>query len=139
MKTARFKIADSYLNLIHEFPLRPIRNQGEYDAAISVVKKLMLRNEDSLDSGENDYLDALVEFTLAYEQKHHRFNFKKHTPLDRLKYLLEQSETTPAGLQKVLGCSQSLISLILSGKRELSKANIKALAAHFKFEPGYLM
>jgi antitoxin component HigA of HigAB toxin-antitoxin module len=35
---------------------------------------------------------------------------------------------------KLLGISQPQASLILSGKRELSKANVKRLAAHFKLD-----
>ena len=62
MKTKKIKRADSYLDLIYEFPLRLIRNH-----------------------------------------------------------------------------SQSLVSMILSGNRELSKGNIKALVLHFKVEPGLFL
>ena len=44
---------------------------------------------------------------------------------------------TPGALAKLLGCSQPLVSLILAGKRELSKANVKKLARHFKLDAGY--
>ena len=44
-----------------------------------------------------------------------------------------------AQLRELLQCSQSLVSLILNGKRELSKDNIRRLANHFKLQPGYFM
>jgi antitoxin component HigA of HigAB toxin-antitoxin module len=54
-----------------------------------------------------------------------------------LKALLESSGTTPATLQAILGASQSMVSMILSGQRELSKKAIVKLANHFKLDPGY--
>jgi HTH-type transcriptional regulator/antitoxin HigA len=140
MKTRKkFEVADSYLKLIHEFPLRPIRNDQEYDAAAAVAQKLYLRDETTLDQGERDYLDALDEFIIAYDNVHYDFGPDARTPLERLQYVLEQSETTPKKLQAILGCSQPLVSMILSGDRELSKENIKSLAAHFKLSADFFL
>ena len=61
------------------------------------------------------------------------------SPRQRLKYLMEQSEMTRNELAAVLRCSQPLVSLILSGKRNLSKENIRKLAAHFKLDTGYFL
>jgi HTH-type transcriptional regulator/antitoxin HigA len=69
-KTGKFPVADSYLKLICEFPLRPIRNDAEYDAAFAVMEKLAVRGEDDLNNGERDYLDPLDEFIAAYDRKH---------------------------------------------------------------------
>jgi HTH-type transcriptional regulator/antitoxin HigA len=140
MKTQKkFEIADSYLKLIHEFPLRPIRSDEEYDAAAAIAQKLYLRDENALDQGEIDYLDALDEFLIKYDEENCDFGEDAGTPLERLQYVLEQSETTPKKLQAILGCSQPLVSMILSGDRELSKENIKALAAHFKLSADFFL
>jgi HTH-type transcriptional regulator/antitoxin HigA len=139
MKTLKFKIADSYLNLIHQFPLRPIRNEKEFNAASAVAQTLYLRDENDLDAGERDYLDALDEFLIKYDEETCDFGKDVGTPFERLQYILEQSETTPKKLQAILGCSQSLVSMILSGHRELSKENIKSLAAHFKLSADYFL
>lgn len=133
------KVADSYLKLIRQFPLRPIRNHGEYDLATSVMEKLAVRGEADLDAGERDYLDALDEFVSIYDQRHFSFPADKRTPLARLKYLLTESRTSPSQLKNVLGCSQSLVSMILTGARELSKENIRALSNHFNVEPGMFL
>jgi HTH-type transcriptional regulator/antitoxin HigA len=125
------KVSDSYLELIHQFPLRPIHDEDEYDAATAVAEKLYLRDEKDLDVGERDYLDALDQFISAYDDQHYSI-MDKRTPLQRLKALLVESKTAPSTLQKILGCSQPLVSMILAGKRELSKENIKALAGHFR-------
>jgi HTH-type transcriptional regulator / antitoxin HigA len=136
MKTRKIKIADSYFALIHQFPLRPIRDDAEYDAAVAVMEKLAVRSEKSLDNGERDYLDALDEFISAFDRK----QFERAdigTPLERLKYILAESETSPTGLKNILGCSQALVSMVLGGERELSKDNIRLLCAYFHLEPSY--
>ncbi len=138
VKTKKFKVADSYLALIHQFPLDPIRNDDEYGAATSVMEQLAVRGEDDLDDGERDYLDALDEFVSAYDRIHVDLD-DNSTPLERLKYILAQSETSPAAMKQILGCSQSLVSMIVNGDRELSKENIRVLAAHFCLDAGYFL
>ncbi len=53
--------------------------------------------------------------------------------------LIEQSGLTAKKFAKLLGCSAMLVSLMLSGKRELSKANVVTLARHFKVDAVYLL
>jgi antitoxin component HigA of HigAB toxin-antitoxin module len=139
LKTKSSAVADSYLKLIMQFPLKPIASHTEYDRAIAVMEKLAVMGEENLDQGQHDYLDGLCEFIMLYDRKHFAFPPDTRTPLQRLKYLLTESETTPAKLQKILGCSQPLVSMILNGSRELSKENIKALAAHFHMQAGYFL
>lgn len=136
-RSARIHVPDSYLKLIHRFPLRMIRNEREYDSAIKVLEELALRGEDDLNEGERDYLDALDELLSLYDQRHFSLGADKRTSLQRLRYLLEQSGTTAGKLKQILDCSQSLVSMILSGQRELSKDNIARLAAHFKLNAGH--
>jgi HTH-type transcriptional regulator/antitoxin HigA len=138
-KTKKRRVADSYLKLIHEFPLRPLRNDGDYESATAVAEKLYLRSEDDLDAGERDYLDALDEFIAAYDRQHFSLGKDDRTPLQRLKYILAESATSPSALREILGCSQSLVSMILSGNRELSKDNIRSLSAHFKVDAGLFL
>ena len=132
---AMLKAPTSYLRLASKFAPRPIANDREYDAAVTMMEKLAVREEDDLDQGELYYLDAISEFIAAYDRRHFQFD-DEQTPLERLKYVLKESETTPAALKEILQCSQPLVSMILSGSRELSKENIRALAAHFKLKPG---
>ena len=138
-KTKKIVVADSYLKLIRQFPLRPLRNGSDYEAAIAVAEKLYVRGEDDLDAGERDYLDGLDEFIAAYDHKHFSLGADDPTPLQRLKYVLSESGTTPTALREILDCSQPLVSMILSGDRELSKDNIRALARHFKVDAGLFL
>ncbi|HTW95664.1 MAG TPA: helix-turn-helix domain-containing protein [Tepidisphaeraceae bacterium] len=137
--TAKFVPSDSYLNLVREFPLRPIRNEAEYKAATAVMEKLAVRGEDGLDGGERDYLDALDEFISAYDRKALTDRPRRGTPRQRLRSLMEDSGTNRRDLERILGCGHSLVSLVLSGKRELSKENVRALARHFRMTADYFL
>jgi len=61
--------SDSYVKLVVEFPLRPLRNDTEFKAAAAVMERLAVRGEDNLDAGERDYLDGLDEFISSYDRK----------------------------------------------------------------------
>ncbi len=132
-------IAKDYLALLQKFSLREIRSDKELERAHAVLRPLFLRGEHDLSAGESDYLGALSVLVHDYEQRRYPIPPDKRTPLQRLKYVLEESQTTPADLIKVLGVSQSLVSLILSGKRELTKSHVLKLAEHFKLDAIYFL
>jgi antitoxin component HigA of HigAB toxin-antitoxin module len=52
---------------------------------------------------------------------------------------MQDTATTPRAMEKILRCSHSLVSLMLSGKRAMSKENIKALAGHFRLSADYFL
>ena len=137
--TAKFMPTDSYFRLVRQFPLRPIRDDEEYKAATAVMERLAVRGEDHLDAGERDYLDGLDEFISGYDRKAFRDRPRRGTPGQRLRALMQDSGTTPQDLQKVLRCGHSLVSLLLGGKRELSKENIRSLAKYFKLSADYFL
>lgn len=123
---------ERYMALIERFPLRPIRDEAQYEAASELLKELTLRYED-LAADEMDYFDALSQFIASYEGQQHRIDVSDVTPLAAVKFLMEQHEMSTADLGRVLG-SRSAASMILSEERELSKAHIRALAAHFSVD-----
>lgn len=132
---AKRLLKDSYFDLVRQFPLVPIRTEAQYDDAVAFLKNLAVRGEDSLDEGEQAYLDALTQFVGDYEERHHRIDVSHLKPLDALKFLLKENGMKPADLGRLLG-NRSLASLILNGKRGLSKTHIRILADRFKVEPG---
>ena len=52
---------------------------------------------------------------------------------------MAQSGMTAKALAKLLNCSPALVSLMLSGKRELSKPNVLTLATPFGIDAVYLL
>ena len=133
-RQANCRPAPAYLALIDIFPLRPLRSERDYDAAVMVLEPLAVRPEGSLHPGEQDYLDTLTMLVEAYDQEHHAFDTEERDPLALLKYMMAESGMTQADLGRLLG-NRSLASLILNGHRRLSKTHIRKLAAHFKVSP----
>ena len=129
--------ADRYLELVRQFPLRPIRTKREYAAATRTMEKLAVRGEDDLNSDEMDYLDVLTDLVEAYDNERCPA-LDEGTPVDRLKALLEESSMTTADLGRLLG-NIGLASQILLGRRQLSKNHIRILSRHFKLNAGYFL
>jgi antitoxin component HigA of HigAB toxin-antitoxin module len=103
------------------------------------MQRLAVRGEDALDQGERDYLDGLDEFISSYDRQAVKNWPRRGTPRSRLRSLLNDTATTARDLERILQCSRSLVSLVLSGKRELSKDNIRALAKHFRLSADYFL
>jgi HTH-type transcriptional regulator/antitoxin HigA len=128
-----------YFKLIHRFPLRVIRSESQYDAAITIVQSLAIRGEANLDPGESDYLDALTSLIESYENAHHAIQPDGLRPHQRLKWLAAQSGLSQAKLAKVLGVRQSLIPLIFRSHRELTLSHVRKLANYFHVTPNYFI
>jgi antitoxin component HigA of HigAB toxin-antitoxin module len=99
----------------------------------------MIKVEAKRTTGEANYLGSLTVLIHHYETCRIPLDAMDKAPLSRLKFLMRESGATASDLQEILQCSQSLVSLILNGKRELSKANIRQLAGHFKIRAGYFI
>jgi HTH-type transcriptional regulator / antitoxin HigA len=123
----------SYLALLGEFPLRPIKDVPEYERAVAIVHRLAL-HESRLDDGEEAYLEVLEELVERYDLAHHRIDLQGITPTQALRMLAEQAAMSVTELGALLG-SKGAASELLSGKRrEPSKAQIARLCARFKVD-----
>ena len=138
IRQANGRLAAGYLALIQSFPLRPLRSEREYEAALTVLDSLAVRPEGSLDPGEQDYFDTLTMLVEAYDREHYVTEMEHCDPLTMLKDLMEGSGMTQAELGRLLG-NRSLASQILLGHRQLSKTHIRKLADHFKVSPALFL
>jgi HTH-type transcriptional regulator / antitoxin HigA len=135
----RERVADDYLELVRRFPLRPIRTRAEYDRAGKILEDLVGRADAGLSPGEGDYTDVLSTLVREYDEKHSsilqdRAAGRRSSPIEMLKFLMEQHGMNTVSLGKLVGGSGQA-SMILRGKRQLSKANIRTLAKHFHVSP----
>ena len=126
---------DDYLEMVMTFPLKALRNGQQHAGAVKLLTRLLGRPNNRLTAGERDYADVLGRLIRDYDERKHTFVRRKHTPLGFLRFLMRENGMTTADLGKVLG-NKTAVSLVLNGKRELSKAHIRRLAARFKVEPG---
>jgi HTH-type transcriptional regulator/antitoxin HigA len=137
MTTTKLKFAEmprDYADLVAMHSPRPLHNDVDEQNIEEIVNEMAGHK---LTADQEDYLNLLSDLLLKYQTERHPRLRSRRTPAQRLDYLMQQSETTPTQLAKILGCSQPLVSLVLGGKRELSKANMKKLARHFKLGVEY--
>jgi HTH-type transcriptional regulator/antitoxin HigA len=124
--------ADAYFELVRRFPLRVVRDDKELDRAVKMVDELIDR--DDLDSGEQDYLDALSTFVEKYEAE--RFPTPVVGGARMLRHLMEARGISQAELARDTEIAESTISQVLSGKRHLSRGHIGKLARYFAVDQG---
>ena len=133
--TAAAALPKSYLALLGEFPLRPIRSVSEYDRAVRIVHRLA-RREGKLNAGEEAYLEVLESVIERYDRVHTSMERDDVSPTRVLRMLVAQSGMSVTDLGKQLG-SKGSASELLSGKlKEPSKAQIAKLCAGFKVDAG---
>jgi len=112
--------------------LKPIRNNAQYEDALARVYALMQKDlkPESKDSDELEILSILIK---EYEQEHYPVH--NPSPLEAIKFRLEQMGMSEAELSDILGY-RSRKSEILSGKRKLSLSMIRKLneILHFPAE-----
>jgi len=121
-------LSESYLALIREFPLRPLRSEADLDAAIAMTHKLI--DKKGRDAGEEDYLEVLAGLIHAYEAEVDPL--PELDPVAALRFLLETNGITQAQLAEETGLAMATISEILNGKRRISAKARESLAKRFK-------
>jgi HTH-type transcriptional regulator/antitoxin HigA len=122
-----------YMNLIRQFPLRPLRGKADIEAATKLLDRLMLRED--LDPGEEDYARVLVALVEEYETIHDPL-LTDATGADVLRELLSEHGLKQADLAKILGVGPSAASMILGGDRPITADHARKLAARFGIGAG---
>ena len=105
-----------------------IKTEEENDRAILLVEKL-LEKGDKISIEENTLLDLLWGLIADFEEKF--YQPRDASPQEVLLELMNAHGLKQTDLVSVLG-SKSRVSEVLSGKRELSKSQIKSLSEFFK-------
>ena len=134
----RRRVGKRYMELFSRFPIRPIRDAKEYEAAVEVIDELAVRDERSLSPDEQDYLGALARLIEAYDAEHYRLDTSSLRPAQLLKFLMEQRGMSFSQLVEVLG-SKAAASYLLNGTRTPSRAQCFKLGEHFAVDPGLFL
>jgi HTH-type transcriptional regulator/antitoxin HigA len=103
-----------------------IETEAEYKRMLDQLDRLW---DKDLTREESRLFDLLVRLIQDYEDRNYP-PLDAATPLDMLKHLMEARDVAPKDLWEPLG-SKGATSEILSGKRGVSKAQAKRLAAFF--------
>lgn len=130
MNTALKKTIEhwSYLQPYMHVP----RNEAEYEEMLALVEKLM---EALRSAKKNENLASLLKLVAKNieEYEMHRYPKKHMTPIDVLKFLMEEHGLGQGDLPEI--GSQSLVSKILNGERQLTVEHIQKLSKRFGVSP----
>lgn len=102
--------------------IKPIKNEQDYDL---VLKKMETVFHAKPNTPEGDLLEVLSMLLHEYEQKHYKI--ESLTPIEALKYEMEEQGLTQNSLAQRFGMSKSTISEILNGKKQMSVKFLKYL------------
>ena len=121
---------DKYLELLQQFPPRPIHSEAELVATQEVIDSLL--DQPQLTSEEQDYLNVLG--SLVYEYEQNQEPIPDIYGVELLKVLLEERGLRQKDLVSIFR-TESIISDILQGKRKLTARHIQELADFFNLSP----
>jgi HTH-type transcriptional regulator / antitoxin HigA len=121
--------AQRYAELLATVLPKPIETEAENERALEIVNRLMSKGEKRLTSEERWLLRMVVRLIEDFEER--AYPIDEAPPRAVLKMLMEDRGLKQIDLAPLFG-GRSRISDVLSGKREISKAQAKALSAFFK-------
>ena len=104
--------------------IKPIRSDGDYEAALGRISALM---DAVADSPEGEELDVLVDLVDRYEGR--QVPMGDPDPVAAIEFRMEQAGLRPAHLAPFIG-SRARVSEVLSGKRAITPPMARALHAH---------
>jgi len=105
----------------------PISSEEEYDQLVGLAGQLIGKGE-TLSPEEGKLLELLGILVADYDERHYPLG--ENDPVTTLKELMDFRDLQPKDLWSVLG-SKGAVSEILNGKRAISKAQARKLAAFF--------
>lgn len=113
---------------------RPIRSNKEYEVYLRRIERLM--QKPSRSAAESQFLELLSILVERYEEEH--YPIEASEPRIALRELMTANDVSQSEIARLLG-SSGVTSEILSGKRELSKNQIKKLSQRFGVSPALFL
>uniref|UniRef100_Q01YH3 HTH cro/C1-type domain-containing protein n=1 Tax=Solibacter usitatus (strain Ellin6076) TaxID=234267 RepID=Q01YH3_SOLUE len=120
--------ASKYRELLNDTLPLVIHDEAEYQRLLHGAGKLMEKVDDETTEEEGRLLEMLSMLIEEYEDRVHPL--PATSPHKMLQHLLQEKGLRPSGLWDLI--PKSRVSEILSGRRSISKAQAKKLAARFK-------
>jgi HTH-type transcriptional regulator/antitoxin HigA len=124
-------MSPAYAALLARVPPKVIRTEEENARYADALYELENRRR-KLTAAERELADLLTLLIEDFEEKHYRL--PKATPVEILQFLMEQYGLKQKDLVEVFG-ARSIVSEVLSGKREMNKEHIRRLSVRFHVSP----
>jgi HTH-type transcriptional regulator / antitoxin HigA len=122
---------DTYADLLVQYRPKVIASEAENDAAIELAEALA--HHDPKSPEEQALLDLLITLIEKFENEHYLIPVS--SPLNMLKHLMEARSLKQEDLVGIIG-SRGVVSEVVNGKRDISKAQAKSLANYFNVDVG---
>lgn len=123
-----------YAELLSARRPHAIRTKRAYDSAMREVEQLVMRGQ-RRSAAETEYYRILCVLVADYERRAGADRWPKLTPVEALHELMALKDISQAKVAETLG-DRAAASSILNGRRQVSKAQAKKLAALFDVEVG---
>src|SRR5437879_3751178 len=107
-----------------------VTSEAQNERYISVL--LELEKKGRLSAKEREFAELLTVLIEAYEEEH--YPIRAASPVEVLLQLMEANNLKQKDLAPLLG-SESVVSEVLRGKRELNKHHIERLSKRFGVSP----
>lgn len=128
--TSGSRSSSAYIELLKTFPPRPISSEEELIATQNVIDSTIDRG--TLTPDEQDYLNVLGSLVHEYEQKHE--SIPDLHGVELLKALLDEFGLRQKDLVPIFK-TESIVSAVLNGQRQLTADHIRKLAEFFHISP----
>ncbi len=115
--------------------IAPIREEEHYAKMMQLADSLVDTIGDAEQHPLLDLLDLISELIRNYDAQH--YAVPDASPRTVLAFLMDQHGLTQSDLPEV--GNQSVISMLLSGTRQLNVRQINALAKRFGIQPGVFL
>ena len=120
----------TYIDLLNEFPPRPIRSDRDLIAVQKIVDTLI--DAEQLNPDGQEYLNLLGIIISEYEDKN--VKFPDIYGVELLKVLIEEWDLKQKELVPIFK-TESIVSEVINGHRQLTIEHIQKLALFFHVSP----
>lgn len=115
--------------------IAPIRDEAHYEKMVQLADTLVEAIGSAKKHPLLDLLDLVSELIRAYDAEH--YVVPDASPRVVLRFLMEQHGLSQSDLPEI--GNQSVISMLLSGSRQINVRQIKALSTRFHVPPGVFL
>ena len=121
--------AVAYKKLVAKTPPKIVRTEDQNEQYVKILFDLTSRK---MTKEEREFADLLTLLIEDFEEKN--YALPKASPIDTIMFLMDQHDLKQKDLIDVFG-TPSIVSEVLSGKRDLNKDHIARLSKRFHVSP----
>ena len=123
-------VSRNYAALLTRNLPRVIKTEEENEKYIGILEEMERRS--NLNEDEKDFAELLTVLIEKFEDAH--YQLRPSTPLEVIAEVMDANDLRQKDLVDVFG-TESIVSEVLNGKRELNKDHIKKLSVRFNVSP----